>query len=279
MIRHHGRAQTSKRRALLAAAFIVSALLLAIGVAYANRVRIKETIARFTAPPLPAEEPYRPPTATSTKPNTKPPGRLPTATGTTPANDLPHEKRLAVPFTTQAPHANWDETHNETCEEASILMVREYYDGVTGIIPPDEAETKLMALVAYQNEHYGFFEDTSATETKRLVETRWPDLEVKILPVTGLDDVKQWIAAGVPVIIPADGKALPNPNFRNGGPPYHMLVVRGYTQDHFITNDPGTRKGENFLYTYRGLLDATHDWNGGDVPNGEKVMLVIRPKK
>ena len=73
----------------------------------------------------------------------------------------------------------------------------------------------------------------------------------------------------------ADGKALPNPYFRNGGPVYHALIIRGYTADAFITNDPGTRSGENFLYAYDTLLHAIHDWNHGNVKDGKRVVLVV----
>mgnify|MGYP001618174552 FL=1 len=68
---------------------------------------------------------------------------------------------------------------------------------------------------------------------------------------------------------------LPNPHFRNGGPEYHTLVIRGYTEDSFITNDPGTQFGENFLYKYSDLMNSIHDWNEGDVKNGKRLVLVI----
>jgi SAM-dependent methyltransferase len=40
-----------------------------------------------------------------------------------------------------------------------------------------------------------------------------------------------------------------------------------------------SRKGENFLYAEQALIDALHDWNGGDVKNGDAVLLVLTPKK
>src|SRR3954467_10835183 len=39
---------------------------------------------------------------------------------------LPRTLLLKVPFTPQAPTANWDELHNEACEEASSLMAGLY---------------------------------------------------------------------------------------------------------------------------------------------------------
>jgi len=54
-------------------------------------------------------------------------------------------------------------------------------------------------------------------------------------------------------------------------------VIKGFLSDgQIITNDPGTRKGADYLYDPQILLDAIHDWNDGDVPRGEKNMIVIR---
>ena len=99
------------------------------------------------------------------------------------------------------------------------------------------------------------------------------------MPYVNAAQIKTYLAKGIPVIIPADGKTIPNPNFRNGGPIYHMLLVKGYLADgHWITNDPGTRKGEDFLYTSTGLTNAIRDWNAGDVPNAKPMLLILTPK-
>jgi hypothetical protein len=274
-----------RRRSIIATLLIGTVAVL--GILYASRVRVRDAYERLTAPTLPAEETFK-----TTEANNVPDVIVPhvtTSTAEEPSDDgatstsseevsIPLEKQLAVPFMSQAPLADWDPLHEEACEEASVLMVRGYYQGESGRYDPNEAEDLIQDLVRFQTDHYGFFEDTSATETVRFAEAAFPELEGHVYDIKNPDSVKRWIAEGFPVIIPADGKTLPNPNFRNGGPKYHMLVVRGYTGDQFITNDPGTRKGENFLYTYHGLLDAAHDWNGGDVPNGRRVMIVLSPR-
>ena len=56
-----------------------------------------------------------------------------------------------------------------------------------------------------------------------------------------------------------------------------MVVVRGWTIDKIITNDPGTRRGEEFTYDPDVLFNAIHDWNDGDVYNGQKAMITIYP--
>ncbi len=44
-------------------------------------------------------------------------------------NSLPVEFNLAVPFTSQAPNAVWDHTHEEACEEAVVAMADAFYRG------------------------------------------------------------------------------------------------------------------------------------------------------
>jgi hypothetical protein len=97
---------------------------------------------------------------------------------------------------------------------------------------------------------------------------------LKVVAVDSLDDVRAEIAAGHPVLLPTYGRALFNPNFRNGGPNYHMLVAKGYTSMTIITNDPGTRLGADYAYKNDVLWKAIHDYNGGDELNGAKVMIV-----
>jgi hypothetical protein len=266
------------RRIIIA---IIGGLLLIGGlVAYTNRVAIKDWMELRSKPTLPKEEGYRGPAdrrAGGSKNSDVVASDVVTSVRPTSDATIPDEKLLAVPFIPQAPKQIWDAKHEEACEEASMLMIRGYFDGESGAVVSSTAETRIQSLIDFETD-LGYGVDVTAAEAVKIIEKRWPDLTAEVVPMTGPDSVKRFIADGLPVILPADGKTLPNPNFRNGGPVYHMLVVRGYTPDQFITNDPGTRKGENFLYTYDGLLNAVHDWNGGDVKNGAPVMIVVHPR-
>ena len=75
-------------------------------------------------PPLQVYEPKEPkevvPESLVT-PNQEEPEKVPVV--------VPSELHLRVPFTPQAPTANWDELHNEACEEASVLMAAAYFNG------------------------------------------------------------------------------------------------------------------------------------------------------
>ncbi|MEQ1849420.1 MAG: C39 family peptidase [Candidatus Peribacteraceae bacterium] len=182
-----------------------------------------------------------------------------------------------VPFTSQAPHGEWDEVHKEACEEASILMTLQYFRSEE-IVSPDHAE-ELLQSVLLRNESLGFAIDTTIVEVRKVLLSLSPELDARLLWNPTVDNLTSALSDGALIIMPADGQALGNPYFRQPGPPYHMLVLRGFTDDGYaITNDPGTKRGEAFVYRWETLLDAMHDWNGGDVKNGEKVVLVVSKK-
>lgn len=188
---------------------------------------------------------------------------------------IPAEINIAVPFTTQSPYAKWTEQDEESCEEAAILMAYHWQQG-TSIKNADQATRELQEVVDFENATLGFYKDTTAAETRQIMLELWdvaPEKVVLTEEVTVERIIKE-LAAGNLVLVPTYGRGLGNPNFKRPGPLYHFLVIKGYTEKYFITNDPGTRKGADYVYTYDVLLNAVHDWNGGAVEAGEKVMLV-----
>lgn len=188
--------------------------------------------------------------------------------------EIPSQINLSVPFTSQAPFSNWDAVHEQTCEEAAVLMVARFWQK-REIANKDDAEKSLQQIISWEKETFGFFEDTTAEETAQILREFYGFKNVKVKYSPSVDDIKREVAVGHPVIVPAAGRQLPNPNFKSPGPLYHMLVIKGYTPDKFITNDPGTRKGADFVYKYDALINAVHDWNGGEVYSGRKIMIVV----
>lgn len=196
-------------------------------------------------------------------------------TNTTPEPEpLPREYNLAVPFTTQAPYANWNLPYQEACEEASAAIVHYYWSNQT--FTQKTADEEILKLVDFETTTYGDYKDTTAEQTARFIKAYYDYQTVDVIYDPTVEQIKREIFDGFPVMVPAYGKALENPNFRSGGPLYHMLVVKGYTADTFITNDPGTRNGADFIYSINNLMTSMGDWNSGHPESGRKVMIVVR---
>jgi hypothetical protein len=186
---------------------------------------------------------------------------------------IPPEINLAVPFVPQAPEKNWEQPWQDACEEAAILMIDAYYKDVTTSILWDKEE--ISKMVKWE-EDLGWGLSIEISKIQKIFSDylEFSDT-IKIIENPTIDQIKKYVANGQPVLVVADGKILPNPHFQNGGPSYHALVIRGYTKDSFITNDPGTQFGENFKYKYDDLMNAIRDWNGGGVKSGRRVVLVV----
>jgi hypothetical protein len=187
--------------------------------------------------------------------------------------NLPENFSIKVPFTTQAPLANWDNAHEEACEEASLIMVHHFIDKTT-IISKESAEAEIQDLLTYETEN-SYTVDVTVKELSQIAKDYYSLSRGRIETNPTIEKIKTEIAANRPIIIPAAGKMLGNPNFQNGGPNYHMLVITGYEGDEFIVNDPGTRKGENYRYKQDILFAAIHDWNSTDITEGQKAYLVF----
>jgi len=195
---------------------------------------------------------------------------------------LPTEYNLDVPFQSQAPTLNWDMPYQEACEEASLIMADAFFNGRG--LTVEGMDTSIKKLVDWQMKRFGYYEDTTPAEVV-IIAQEYFNLKATLDYDVSVDNIKKYISQNKLILAPAAGKILPNPNFKNGGPLYHMLIIRGYTQDKFITNDPGTKRGEEFVYKYNDLLNAIHAWpraSGGskrdvteaEMLTGEKVMVV-----
>ena len=193
-----------------------------------------------------------------------------------PKKSIVSKINLAVPFTSQAPEKNWDQPWQDACEEAALLMLDAYYKGYN-ITSVSFAKDELLKLVAYQDEK-GWGGSIPARRVASVSDSEL-SLGLDIVYNPTIEQIKEYISQGHPVLALANGKMLPNPYFSNGGPEYHALIIKGFTDTHFITNDPGTQHGAEFLYTYNDLLNALADWNGGNVKNGRPVILVNSDKQ
>lgn len=190
---------------------------------------------------------------------------------------------IDVPFTAQAPFANWDdERFQEACEEASILMAMRWVEG-RKTISSIEANAEILKMVEFETARYGEFRDTSAADTARLMRDYFGYQNFEVKTDIGAPDIIAELAKGNIVITPMNGRKLPNPYYTPPGPLKHMMVVRGYdpVRNEFITNDPGTRRGEGFRYRTDVFEAAIQDYpTGNDAPilSVRKPMIVVSPK-
>lgn len=186
-----------------------------------------------------------------------------------------------VPFTSQAPSAQWtDPVYQNGCEEASMLMAHAWKTGTPlpekSRIEEDIQKLSQQAFKKFGQESY----DTSAEDTATIFREFFPENQVSVQHNVSLDAMKRAIQEGEIVIVPVDGRKLHNPNFTQPGPEYHMLVVIGYdpTLRRFIANDPGTRKGASYPYPEQTLFDAMRDYPTGHHETVEKIdkaMIVV----
>jgi uncharacterized protein YvpB len=186
---------------------------------------------------------------------------------------LPDKVLLDVPFVEQAPMRIWDALHEDACEEASLITVENFINKKEAG-SAKEQEKEIQDLVKYETKN-GYASSITLDQLNKLAADYYNLKTGRVGKNITADDIKKELASGKPVIVGAAGKVLPNPNFKNGGPNYHMLVVIGYDQNGFIANDPGTKKGKSFRYTFDGLFNAIHDWNAKNILNGGKNYLVF----
>ncbi|MFA6285620.1 MAG: C39 family peptidase [Parcubacteria group bacterium] len=188
--------------------------------------------------------------------------------------EIPSKFLLQIPFYSQAPFGNWDKVHEEMCEESSVLNAGLY---LLGEKPSKDAfEKELMSFKKLEEKELGDYKSNTVAEIKRVTDIYFGGkISSKIINDPTLADIEAEVASGNPVVAPLAGRDIGNPNFTPPGPVYHMLVIKGYDAQNFITNDVGTRKGESYTYKKDVIMKNMHDWNAQDIHLGAKRVLVL----
>jgi len=202
--------------------------------------------------------------------------------------ELKESVDLLVPFVVQAPFAEWDELHKEACEEAVLIIANAWLNNQE--LTKEEADEQILDSVKWQEDNWGGHYDLNASETIILANQYFGIERIYITNVDSIDNVKYELSKGNIVIVPTAGRLLENPYYQTPGPPYHMLVAKGYNKKGIITNDPGTRLGADFIYSDNIFFNAIHNWpfsldqvkflskdeKAEEVMlQGEKVMIVV----
>ncbi len=186
-----------------------------------------------------------------------------------------------VPFMVQAPTGDWeDERQQDGCEEASALMAM-YWIQEKSLLS-QEALTKILAISDYEQKTYGEYRDINLSDVKNWIFKdyfNYNNIELQV-NIKDTDIIKQLIAGHI-ILLPMNGQKLHNPYFTSPGPERHMIVIRGYDPetDEFITNDPGTKRGEGFRYSVNTIMNAILVYpTGYHLPANENIksMLVIK---
>ncbi len=268
------------KRTARALAIAVGVVGFSITILFFMRGPARDLAYELGRPEVPIAQGYLAPTTTIAAPTPKKPSSTTNAVQDPLAwsGTIPSQLNLDVPFLLQAPKQNWVQPFEDACEEAALIMVDAYYDGRKADYEPDEGIKAILEVVAFEDKEYGYNKDTNADEVANTAKEYFGYRRALVREATE-SSIKSALTNGYPVIVPAYGKALLNPNFRNGGPEYHMLVIKGWTKDgKWITNDPGTRRGPDYIYGKQLLLDAIHDFNAEDMTLGRKVMIVLLPR-
>ena len=218
----------------------------------------------------------------TTSPQTPPPQI------TSPTPQVPTKAvNLAVPFSPQAPYGDWSLPYQEACEEMSAFLVHAFFARID--VTPKLADQAVRDIGAWEQKTFGYYEHTTAAETAQILKQYFGYRQVDVLYDITINDIKDQLRAGRPVIVPLAGRLIGNPYYQQPGPVYHMIVVKGFTEDgYFITNDVGTKRGHNYLVSEKTLYSAIHDApTGGDswttlsperyILTGRKAIIVVYP--
>jgi len=188
---------------------------------------------------------------------------------------------LDVPFTSQAPFGDWsDPRQQDGCEETAVIMAM-YWTKNKSLIS-QEALDEILALSKWQTENYSEYRDTSAFDTaERLFGEYFEYRNFEVIYDFSAEDIIAELQQGNLIITPMNGQKLVNPYFTPPGSERHMVVIRGYdfSTKEFITNDPGTKRGEAYRYKQDAFMSAIRDYPTGyheDINKIIKAMIIIR---
>lgn len=184
-----------------------------------------------------------------------------------------------IPFTTQAPLAEWDDPRQKYgCEEALMVMAWHWIKGES--LNPLLARAHILDLVKWQQTNKDEYLDTSTKDTAAIFKQYFGHENIKVISDVNITDIKQAINNNQLVFIPADGQKLNNPYFKPPGPMHHMFLIKGYDDktEEFIANDPGTLFGENIRYSYDTIERSLRDYPTGlnkEIDTIDKLAILI----
>jgi hypothetical protein len=174
---------------------------------------------------------------------------------------------LPVPYIPEAPDGLMVKPWNNSCEEASTAMIDEYYSGNRDRgVTKAKAKKLILNYIDIENKLFGYNGNTNAAEMTKVINEYSKYFEAKIKTDPTLEEIKNELKAGRPVIALLYGKNLQNSRiqFSRNGSYYHTFVIKGFDDavEEFIVNDNGDiKKGLDLRYSYDTILGALRDYN------------------
>lgn len=153
----------------------------------------------------------------TTEPTTK------TPEPTTKPATIPTQLNLDAPFYTQAPFSDWGYPWQEACEEASILLAVNVYGKHNWT--RTEFNDQILKMVEWEKKQFGTYLDTTVAQNAKILD-EYLGFKSIVHEDPTLDDIKNILSKGHFIIMFLAGKELNNPNFTNGGPVYHAILVK-----------------------------------------------------
>ena len=191
---------------------------------------------------------------------------------------------INVPFTSQAPLGEWkDPRQQDGCEEAAVAMAMAWAGGEKNITK-ENWRLRILILSTFEKKKYGEYRDVALADVQAWLLRDYFKYENSFIKkVATASDIIKELEAGNIVLMPTDGRKLKNPNFTGAGPERHMIIIKGYDYEkkQFITNDPGTRRGESYLYSENTIIDAIRNYHTGyhkPIKEVVKEVIVVKPK-
>jgi hypothetical protein len=156
-------------------------------------------------------------------------------------------------------------------------MADQYFSGNHAAkLPATLVESEISKITRWQKDKFGYNLDTTVDETAQFAESIY-NLQTEQIKDFTEDDIKRALSEGKVVLISENGRLLGNPNYKAPGPIHHMLVIKGYDDRGFITNDSGTRNGKDYRYSFTTLQASAADWDheNNTTNTSVKIALVV----
>lgn len=156
----------------------------------------------------------------------------------TPAKKIPPSVTLAVPFYMQAPDNKRVLPWTEACSEANIVLAAYYIQDKT--LTKDQFKQDILTITKVQNKFFGTYIEIPIAELQTTYDRFYPNAgKTKIIENPTIQQIKEELAQGHVIISPSAGKILHNPYYLENPPRFHTLLIRGYDDKYFYTNDVG----------------------------------------